>query len=117
VNDKPLKALVQVLVDWAAGKTATVYLFGSRVRGDHRPDSDVDIAVGLEFADNETHQWWMQNHGNEFECLKSQLRTRLHIHDPDDDPEVLRWVKSGQVVYKKENVVCVRLAPRPTNDP
>lgn len=32
-----------------------VYLFGSRARGDHRPDSDVDVAVVL--ADGEWVPW------------------------------------------------------------
>jgi hypothetical protein len=40
-----LKKLARTLADWAAGKSITVFLFGSRVRGDHRPDSDVDIFV------------------------------------------------------------------------
>ena len=42
-----LRALAEVLADWiepVLGVPA-LYLFGSRVRGDHRPDSDVDIRL------------------------------------------------------------------------
>ena len=31
-------------------RLAAVYLFGSRARGDHRPDSDADVAVFLKGA-------------------------------------------------------------------
>jgi len=44
VNDE-VKQLARALADWAADKSVTVFLFGSRVRGDHRPDSDVDVFV------------------------------------------------------------------------
>ena len=44
-----LRGLASVLADWAAGAPGfSLYLFGSRIRGDHRPDSDVDVSV--EFA-------------------------------------------------------------------
>jgi uncharacterized protein len=33
-----------------------LYLFGSRARGDHRPDSDYDIAVVLDEIDDEWHE-------------------------------------------------------------
>jgi predicted nucleotidyltransferase len=33
-----------------------LYLFGSRARGDHRPDSDYDIAVVLDRIDNEWNE-------------------------------------------------------------
>ncbi len=39
--------IAQAVRLWAAEKSLVrrVYLFGSRARGDHRPDSDVDLAV------------------------------------------------------------------------
>ena len=41
-----LVGLACILGDWAAPATGTiVYLYGSRVRGDHRVDCDVDIWV------------------------------------------------------------------------
>jgi predicted nucleotidyltransferase len=35
-----------------------LYLFGSRARGDHRPDSDADIAVVLDAADDPIGEQW-----------------------------------------------------------
>jgi predicted nucleotidyltransferase len=45
--------LYDKLAAWAAGKPqiAALHIFGSRARGDHRPDSDLNVA--LEFVDVE----------------------------------------------------------------
>lgn len=47
-----LSQIARLVSWWARGKPLVkrVYLFGSRVRGDHGPDSDVDIAVELDPA-------------------------------------------------------------------
>jgi hypothetical protein len=38
--------LARKLADWAAAATGTtVYLYGSRVRGDHNANSDVDLCI------------------------------------------------------------------------
>jgi predicted nucleotidyltransferase len=44
------KAAIQA---WAAGhsKIEEVWLYGSRARGDNRPDSDIDLAVVMGFGD------------------------------------------------------------------
>jgi hypothetical protein len=43
-----LEALVAALV--ARASPRAIWLFGSRARGDHRPDSDWDLAIALEDA-------------------------------------------------------------------
>ena len=48
------KEIARILADWAAGQSITVHLFGSRVRGDHGPDSDVDIYIQIERGTEET---------------------------------------------------------------
>jgi predicted nucleotidyltransferase len=73
------------LADWAA-RTPTVrrvWVFGSRARGTHRPDSDIDIAVELEpVADSEeTLLVWMANS----EKWRSQLQDRISM------PVDLEW--------------------------
>lgn len=42
----------ELLASWARGKPLVkrLYIFGSRARGDHRTDSDIDIAVELDPA-------------------------------------------------------------------
>lgn len=41
-----------VLVQWARAKplVGKLFIFGSRARGDHRPDSDIDIAIELDMS-------------------------------------------------------------------
>lgn len=45
---RALAAYRQKLVDSYGDRFVAVYLFGSRACGDHRPDSDADVAVVLE---------------------------------------------------------------------
>jgi predicted nucleotidyltransferase len=49
VMNNELEALAETLAGWIDSTPAVpaVYLFGSRVRGNHRPDSDVDIRLYL----------------------------------------------------------------------
>lgn len=45
-----------VIRDWASNESriAVVYLFGSRAKGTHRPNSDIDIAVVLTDGESDT---------------------------------------------------------------
>ena len=47
----------EAIIKWAAKHQiiSEVYLYGSRARGDHRSDSDVDLAVAMPFED---WFWW-----------------------------------------------------------
>jgi predicted nucleotidyltransferase len=47
---RELQALAEILAEWInpAPGIPAVYLFGSRVRGDHRPNSDVDVRLYLD---------------------------------------------------------------------
>jgi predicted nucleotidyltransferase len=58
-----IEHLAQILDDWVAPTPTipSVYLFGSRVRGDHRPDSDVDVRLFLDewrALDVASVRWW-----------------------------------------------------------
>jgi predicted nucleotidyltransferase len=105
-----LDRLVTILVDWAAPATsATVYLYGSRVRGEHRPNSDVDIAVDWgNPAVGETVNWWTFNNEDEFRGINAKLPGPLQVLEPDDT-EFQSKVRSGRVVYRRGNVACVWL--------
>ena len=52
-NEIGLALLSTKVTTWASQKRhiSTVHFFGSRVRGDHHPDSDIDIAVALNQTD------------------------------------------------------------------
>jgi len=45
-------ALSETLNAWAAGKPLVnrLWIFGSRVRGDHQDDSDLDVAIELDLS-------------------------------------------------------------------
>lgn len=108
-----LQALVDILAEWAGPVPRwKIYLFGSRVRGDHRQDSDVDIAVdwGNSGQDDQAVEWWLdENDSTDFKEINAKLPGRLHIIRPDDDPVWHDRVKSGPVVYQKGNIYCVLL--------
>jgi predicted nucleotidyltransferase len=105
-----LKELARLLADWAApARGITVYLFGSRVRGDHRPDSDVDVCFQWE-GRPDVH-WWQTNNEQDFAAIKPKLPGPLAIH-PEQDPW---WAPAvaAEVVYQDRNVRCVWLPPKP----
>jgi predicted nucleotidyltransferase len=84
-----LKRLASILADWAdaAPGIPVVYLFGSRVRGDHRPDSDVDVQLYVDrwSADEVTTRWWMEQNDTDFATLKAKLPGPLAIHREQTD--------------------------------
>jgi hypothetical protein len=109
-----LKNLARILADWAApSPNARVYLFGSRVRGDYRPDSDVDIHVDWSFVSEDDVEWWTHNNETDFADLKPRLPGPLKILGPTDP-----WAKVVATAGKKpfcqdRNVSCVWLPPKP----
>lgn len=102
-----LKSLTKTLADWSApAKTVVIYLYGSRVREDHAPDSDVDIWP--EWAGSATEvNWWMENNANDFADINAKLPGKLHVLPPNDP--VKDKVRFGPVVYTDRNVRCVVL--------
>ena len=109
-----LLGLVDILADWIAPAPSipAVYLFGSRVRGDHRPDSDVDVRLFLNewggLVDERDLKWWDEQNITDFAELKTKLRSRLAIHreTPDQaDAAILAERKAPLLTHRR--VVCV----------
>ena len=106
-----LKAVAERLADWVElAPGVTVYLFGSRVRGDHQPNSDVDVRLYPdELANCEAAmQWWAAQNTSGFAELKARLPGRLELHaGPTDDADryILEGRKKPVLVVRK--VVCV----------
>src|ERR1700756_518151 len=87
-----LRALAETLAEWieSAPGIPAVYLFGSRVRGDHRSDSDVDVRLYLNewHSCEKTRQWWLTQNETDFADLKARLPGPLAIHrEPHDDAD------------------------------
>ena len=70
-----VRDLAKIVADWSApAPDFTFYLFGSRVRGDHRPDSDVDLHYKL--PPNPTHEatiWWTAQNSANWTALRKAL--------------------------------------------
>ena len=82
VSPPSLTELIRVVADWADGcpGVGRVFLFGSRVRGDHRPDSDLDVAI-----EPSTHPSSMfvrrliQSEATDFAALVKRCSVPVHI--------------------------------------
>jgi hypothetical protein len=112
VSDE-LKKLAHVLADWAAPAPGfTVYLFGSRVRDDHKPTSDVDVC--FQWGDRSLTQadldWWETNQREKFATIKAKLPGPLKVLERND-PWWQRIV-TAETVYQDRNVRCVWLPPK-----
>jgi hypothetical protein len=116
-----LRHLAETVAQWAdkfPGLRA-IYLFGSRVRGDHRADSDIDLCIvpdGLADS-NETASWWTRQNRGFIGGLKSELRAagvfgRLEVHSAHFE-EVTAPIRRGEAecVLTVRKVRCVLLPP------
>jgi predicted nucleotidyltransferase len=104
-----LKALARILADWATpASTSTICLYGSRVRGDHGPNSDVDIRADWAGTHDEV-SWWTEINQSDFADINAKLPGKLHVL-PSNDP-VKDKVRFGTVIYRDRNISCV-LLPR-----
>jgi hypothetical protein len=108
-----LDTLANILAKWIepAPGVPAVYLYGSRVRGDHRPDSDIDVRVftkewlGIKEADV---QWWTNENATDFAALRKRLPGPLHlVLDPWNaaDAAILAGRKDPVLVLRR--VVCI----------
>jgi hypothetical protein len=88
-----------------------LYLFGSRVRGDHRPNSDVDVSVQWLALGDADMAWWQTNNENLFVAIDARLPGKLQILE-ENDPVTLK-VRAAPVVHQDRNVFCVLTPPKP----
>jgi hypothetical protein len=101
-----LAELARKLADWAAPATGTaVYLFGSRVRGDHKPDSDVDLCVEHPSPTRADIDWWTANTNDDFAAIATTLDARIELLERNSPIRLA--VLTAPVVYQDRNVRCV----------
>ena len=112
-----LVKLAATINEWLRGGPGfrKVYLFGSRVRGDHRPDSDVDLRIFLTEdyeGDEATLQWWQQQNATDFAELKAALPGPLSLHVDGFDAADAKIRKGAQSpVHVDGRVICVWTDP------
>jgi hypothetical protein len=128
MSNAELAALAETLARWVDPVLGapTVYLFGSRVRGDHRPDSDVDVRLYLQdwTIEEWTYEkgqarnlWWMEQEATRCAELQAQLPGRLDLgRDSMDwthkvDREIAAARKRGPVLELRK-VVCLWTPPK-----
>ncbi len=107
-----LSKIAKLVSAWARAKPLVkrAYLFGSRVRGDHRLESDIDIAVELDpdvfkgVDESGGLATWMFEAKAWREELQRliPLKIQLERYHPDQTPTVGKGIeKSSQLVYEK----------------
>ena len=105
-----LRGLASNLADWAHPDTE-VYLFGSRVGGDHRHTSDLDAAFRQTTMSDGLLAWWSSENRTGFTAIDSRLPGPLRILECDD-PLAARVIAAGATaVHRDRNIICVRLPP------
>ena len=101
-----LEQAFEIIRGWAATKqfVAAIHVFGSRVSGTHRPDSDLDVAIGLTVTDEgEALDVWMAENGNWQTELGALLpwTIDLDLYHSEAAPLVFKYVaKGGQEIYR-----------------
>lgn len=120
-----LKAVRAILTEWAQAHPLVghLWLFGSRARGDHRSDSDMDIAIELDLsaAKGVDESGGMATWAFDTDGWKEELQERLglsidlnqylgsavwsNIHRALEQSSILVYVKPGFVGEEKP-VVC-----------
>ncbi|MFN4023339.1 MAG: nucleotidyltransferase family protein [Hyphomonas sp.] len=101
---------IVTIQDWASSKQdiLSVYLFGSRVKGESRTDSDLDVAVVVVRGEteNDTYTTWTFQHEKWEDELQKLLDVKLDLQLGNSElsttvvgPAIDSY---GQLIYEKE---------------
>jgi predicted nucleotidyltransferase len=107
-----LGSTMRAVADWSRGtKGLRFYVYGSRVRGDHRQDSDVDVYVRITTGVSDaTVEWWTEQNRADFAELKQALPGRLELLD---GPDSLKQAIIASPPYRvMGDVIAVWLPPK-----
>ena len=108
-----LSGATNALREWAKRQqfVRRVYLYGSRVRGTHTKDSDLDVAIEFDPAGNDTDclTTWVCDSKKWCAELGSLLPWKLHLewHDPEGETHRISsgLDESSILIYEREDLV------------
>jgi predicted nucleotidyltransferase len=99
---------IEVIRRWAAANPIVerVHIFGSRVRGTHRPDSDLDVAIehGVMPGDADHFTTAIGERSTWADELQALAKCKLDVwsYRPGDTPKVEAGIReSSVVVYER----------------
>ena len=108
-----LDSVMGAIARWAEPAVGfTFYVFGSRVRGAHRADSDVDLYVKKGGFDDATVRWWCDQNASDFAALKGVLPGRLEI--VEEPVSLISAIQDAPPYRTMANVIAVLLPPKPS---
>lgn len=101
--------ILGTVADWAASEPLVerAWVYGSRVRGGARPDSDLDVAIQLRSrsGDSSALATWMFEAEGLRERLQKLLQMPIHLEwfgNADITPTVSNGIReSGRLVYRR----------------
>lgn len=115
VVSSELPALAEAVARWIDDVPGVphVYLFGSRVRGDHHPGSDVDLFLFQEEwdASSDNVEWWLAQSAAEYRDLGDTLPGPLHIlletYDASRDAVLAARANPACIILQVRKVMCL----------
>lgn len=109
-----LPKLAAILENWSKETTFIIYLYGSRVREDHRIDSDVDIMIHKGQATDTDVDWWGEQNDEEFATVNEHLPGPIEILHGNPSLEEKIFEAASKPIHRIGNVICVWLPPKNT---
>jgi len=98
-----INELGDIVSTWATGQplVSAAYLYGSRVKGTHRVDSDLDVAIEIEpeRGDSSAKATWICEKQWLTNSLQSLLPMELHLewYDEYETPTVKQGLEDGHI--------------------
>lgn len=107
--DDVLERDIEAIRSWAAEKPfmIRVWIFGSRARGDHRPDSDLDIAIEHEALPGDNNAI-VTGFDQKLWQDELQERTTLPVHVHSYIPGV--YTRIGAALERSSRLIYLRAA-------
>lgn len=97
------------LIKWAQTESIVtkVYIFGSRLKGTHRPDSDLDIAIELQKlpGDETVTATWICEAGRLKNSIKSYLPYAIDLqgYNGEETPHLHTYLEEASLLVYEAN--------------